>query len=167
MTEREALLQRLERLRKYIRYLRGRQSLTLEEYLADEDLQAAVERRLQLALECVLDIGSILIAERGLRQPDTYREVMRISSAFSCRCKRASEGNRAQYRLPEDPSGSGAAHALRQQPPHPARLGNGKALQAPQGRLRETQGQPPRALPPGVRAAARPWTARLAAAGEA
>ena len=41
-------------------------------------MRSAIERNLQLALECSLEIGEIIIAAQGLRKPETYREVIEI-----------------------------------------------------------------------------------------
>jgi uncharacterized protein YutE (UPF0331/DUF86 family) len=58
----EGYVAQLDRLRKI-------PSRTLDE-------QRSLERHLQLAAECVLDIGEIIIAERGLTRAGTYREVI-------------------------------------------------------------------------------------------
>ncbi len=76
VTSQDVVLRRIEKLREYLRFLRQRQHVTFAEYMANEELQAAVERRLQLALEAALDIGNMLIARAGLPQPDTYRDVI-------------------------------------------------------------------------------------------
>lgn len=41
-------------------------------------LQASVERWLQLASECALDLCHHLIADRGWRTPNTYREAFQV-----------------------------------------------------------------------------------------
>lgn len=42
----------------------------LDEYLGDENLQAVVERRLQLSIQVCMDIAGYLIAQLGLRSPE-------------------------------------------------------------------------------------------------
>lgn len=54
----------------YVRHLRQLQHAPLAEYLDDENLQAIVERRLQLAIQVCMDIANYLIAQLGLISPD-------------------------------------------------------------------------------------------------
>jgi uncharacterized protein YutE (UPF0331/DUF86 family) len=42
----------------------------------DITLRGAVERYLQVAIECALDIGEMVIASEGLEKADTYRDVI-------------------------------------------------------------------------------------------
>lgn len=44
----------------------------------DPTLRGAVERYLSLALECVFDVGEMIISLEGLRKPESYREVIEI-----------------------------------------------------------------------------------------
>ncbi len=69
---------RLNTLRKYVDILRGYQSKSLEDIEKDFTLKGAIERYLQVAIECALDIGEIIIAAEGFRKPETYREVIEI-----------------------------------------------------------------------------------------
>jgi uncharacterized protein YutE (UPF0331/DUF86 family) len=41
-------------------------------------LLSAVERNLQVAIECVLDIGNHIIAEKGFETPEDNEDVVRI-----------------------------------------------------------------------------------------
>lgn len=61
---------RLKKLDSYVGHLRALQAASLDEYLFDENLQAIVERRLQLAIQACMDIASYLIAQLGLAAPD-------------------------------------------------------------------------------------------------
>jgi uncharacterized protein YutE (UPF0331/DUF86 family) len=54
------------------------QQLPLEEYLADENLQMIVERRLQLSIQVCIDIANHVIAHLGLRVPDSQENVFSI-----------------------------------------------------------------------------------------
>lgn len=49
-----------------------------DRYLADQTLQAVAERHLHLASEVMLDVAHHVIADRGLRYADSYREAMTI-----------------------------------------------------------------------------------------
>ena len=54
------------------------QQISLEEYLADENMQMIVERRLQLSIQACIDIANYLIARLGLRPPDTQENVFTV-----------------------------------------------------------------------------------------
>lgn len=78
MVKREAVEARLERLREYLTILRSVQNSDLRNFLKDPILHGAAERYLHLAVECLLDIGNHVIADRGFRKPTTYGEVITI-----------------------------------------------------------------------------------------
>lgn len=74
----EEIYSKLEDLKKYVRFLKGYQSHGKEELEVNHTLRGAVERYLQLALECTLDIGEMIISKEGFRKPERYREVIEI-----------------------------------------------------------------------------------------
>jgi uncharacterized protein YutE (UPF0331/DUF86 family) len=78
MTEQEKISQKLESLGEYLRYLKMCRKYSLEELKGDPIIRGAVERYLHLAAECVIDIAEIMIATRGLRKPEDYREAIDI-----------------------------------------------------------------------------------------
>ncbi len=69
---------RLQKLEGYVRHLRDLQGAPLDEYLADENLQAIVERRLQVAIQVCMDIASYLIAQLGLQSPDEPHNIFAV-----------------------------------------------------------------------------------------
>lgn len=69
---------KLEKLREYVSYLKDYQKHTIEELKNNHTLQGAVLHYLQLVIECVLDIGELLISELKLRKPEEGREVLKI-----------------------------------------------------------------------------------------
>jgi uncharacterized protein YutE (UPF0331/DUF86 family) len=69
---------RLERLREYLKTLRAMKEFDLERFAADPYIHGAAERYLHLAIECLLDIGNHIIADRGFRKPETYGAVFEI-----------------------------------------------------------------------------------------
>jgi len=77
--DRAAICRRLHALEGYVAELR-RLGATLPRERFDEDLssQWAVEHGLQLAIECVLDVGSHLVSAEGLGSPESYREVIEL-----------------------------------------------------------------------------------------
>jgi len=74
----EAILARLDKLDECARILRELQKAARSDFLADYHLYGLAERYLQLAIECVLDIGSLCITGLGLRKPETGQEVIDI-----------------------------------------------------------------------------------------
>jgi uncharacterized protein YutE (UPF0331/DUF86 family) len=69
---------RLERLREYLQTLHAVAEFDLERFTTDPFIHGAAERYLHLAIECLLDIGNHIIADRGFRKPETYGEVFEI-----------------------------------------------------------------------------------------
>lgn len=72
------ILTKLEMLADYLKLLREYQKRSFEEVKEDPTLRGAVERYLSLALECVFDVGEMIISLKGLRKPESYREVIEI-----------------------------------------------------------------------------------------
>ena len=78
MVKQELVAAKLERLREYLKTLKAIQKYDVEQFKADVFVHATAERYLQLAIECLLDVGNHVISDRGLRKPDTYAEVFGI-----------------------------------------------------------------------------------------
>ena len=78
MVKKAIVAARLERLREYLKTLRAMEKFDLESFAADPFIHGAAERYLHLAIECLLDIGNHIIADRGFRKPETYGEVFEI-----------------------------------------------------------------------------------------
>lgn len=75
---RDEIATKLDMLREYVKILEGYQSLKLEDLQRDFTLRGAVERYMELALECALDIGAMIISIERLRRPGKYREIIEI-----------------------------------------------------------------------------------------
>ena len=78
MADIEVIVTRLQKLDVYLRRLRQLASVPLDEYLQNKDLQAIVERRLQLAIQVCIDLANYLVAHHGLRVPDAQDNVFVI-----------------------------------------------------------------------------------------
>ena len=78
MVDREVFDRRLGKIETLLRDLRGVAVVRRERFLSDRALQAQAERWLHLTAECLLDLAHHLIADRGWRTPDTYRQAARI-----------------------------------------------------------------------------------------
>ena len=78
MVDREVFDRRLAGLEELLRYLRRMAQGDEEAFLADPALQAQAERWLHLAAESCLDLAHHLIADRGWRTPETYRDAFLV-----------------------------------------------------------------------------------------
>lgn len=78
MVKKEMVAARLEKLRSYLQVLQQVQQYDLERFKRDPFIHGTAERYLHLAIECLLDIGNHLIADRRLRKPQTYGEVFEV-----------------------------------------------------------------------------------------
>ena len=75
---REVVEERLAKIREIVTLLSQLQGLSGDELQADPFRLYTVERGLQVAIECVLDIGSHVISAYGFRKPSEYAEVFVI-----------------------------------------------------------------------------------------
>lgn len=74
----KVIAMRLQKLDGYVRHLRQLQQASLDEYLIDENLQAIVERRLQLSIQVCMDIANYLIAQLGLTSPEEPENIFAV-----------------------------------------------------------------------------------------
>lgn len=81
MVDKESIIERLQALEEYANELRSLRQIPLMEVKADTRTRWAIERGLLLAIECVLDIGSHIVAEGNLGRPKDYTEIIDILSA--------------------------------------------------------------------------------------
>lgn len=78
MVKRNVVVARLEKLRGYLETLKAVQKSDLKKFKADPFIHGAAERYLHLSIECLLDIGNHIIADRGYPKPDSYGEILRV-----------------------------------------------------------------------------------------
>ena len=78
MVDTTVIATRLKKLDEYQRPLRQLQKVSPEEYLADDNLQTIVERKMQLSIQVCIDIANYVIAALGLRAPDELENVFEI-----------------------------------------------------------------------------------------
>jgi len=76
--DREAVTARLDKLNEYGKILRELQKASRSEFVADYHVYGLAERYLQLSIECLLDIGRLIIIGLGLRKPDRHQEIIEI-----------------------------------------------------------------------------------------
>lgn len=78
MVRKDLIAARIEKLRQYIKTLHAIRAVDSAIFKKDVYLHATAERYLHLSIESLLDIGSHIIADQGLRKPDTYAEIFEI-----------------------------------------------------------------------------------------
>ncbi|EKD34938.1 MAG: hypothetical protein ACD_75C02117G0001, partial [uncultured bacterium] len=78
MVRKDLVAVRLEKLCNYLKTLKAIRKFDLETFKKDVFIHATAERYLHLSIECLLDVGSHLISDRGCRKPDTYSEIFEI-----------------------------------------------------------------------------------------
>ncbi len=71
----ESLERRLEKLKDYITYLKKMRSLSLEEIKGDLTKRYSLERCLQLAIECCLDMANHIISCFELGRPESLSDI--------------------------------------------------------------------------------------------
>ncbi len=78
MIDRALVIDRLSRIREYLKHLRELGSLSKEEFLNDYRNYGSASRTLQIAIEACLDIGHHIISRRELRRPKDYKDIFII-----------------------------------------------------------------------------------------
>lgn len=71
----ESIYSKLELLKEYIEILKGYQDYSLDDINQDHTLRGAVERYLEVSLECMIDIGEMIISRHSLKKPESYKEI--------------------------------------------------------------------------------------------
>ncbi len=74
----DEIASKLEQLEEYVNILKGYQHFKIEDLQTDHTLKGAVERYLEIALECTIDIGEMIISKEKLKRPETYQEVFLV-----------------------------------------------------------------------------------------
>jgi uncharacterized protein YutE (UPF0331/DUF86 family) len=65
-------------LREYLNILKSIQQYDCRRFVEDPFIHSTAERNLHLAIECLLDIGNHIIADRGYAKPESYEDVFHI-----------------------------------------------------------------------------------------
>jgi uncharacterized protein YutE (UPF0331/DUF86 family) len=71
-------LARLARLDEYVSRLKRFEDMELNKYLADYDIQAVVERNLQLSIQICIDIANYIIARKKLTFPAEQENIFSL-----------------------------------------------------------------------------------------
>jgi uncharacterized protein YutE (UPF0331/DUF86 family) len=78
MVDIEALSSRFRHLRDYLKILEELKKINKSTFISDYHYYGLAERYLQLAIECILDIGNMLIISFDLRKPSDRQEIIDI-----------------------------------------------------------------------------------------
>lgn len=78
MVNRELVLDRLSRVREYVKHLKELGRLSPEEFVSDFKAVGSAERLLHISIEACLDIGNHIISRCGLERPREYRDIFII-----------------------------------------------------------------------------------------
>lgn len=78
MTDKKRLSKYISDLEEYIKKLEILKKEEKNKVLEDWKVQAQVERCLQVAIECLLNIGEMIINECKFRKPENYKDIIRV-----------------------------------------------------------------------------------------
>jgi uncharacterized protein YutE (UPF0331/DUF86 family) len=69
---------RIAKLREYLKILRELSKENEKDFTENYKIYGLAERYLQLAIECVLDIGNHMISRLEFKKPETYQDILLI-----------------------------------------------------------------------------------------
>jgi len=73
--EKTLVTTKLSKLREYQRFLKELRAVSLEDFTRDFKVRGAVERYLQVSIECIVDVGNEIISSLQLQRPERYRDI--------------------------------------------------------------------------------------------
>ncbi|MHA1379513.1 MAG: type VII toxin-antitoxin system HepT family RNase toxin [Candidatus Helarchaeota archaeon] len=78
MIDEDIINYRISKLREYLKILKELSKKNRDNFISDYKIYGLAERYLQLAIECVLDIGNHIISRLNLEKPDKYQDILLI-----------------------------------------------------------------------------------------
>ena len=78
LVNRTKVERQLQLIYEYLDFLHEIQSLTVEEFVSSRKDFHSSERCLQLAIECLINIGNHIISDQGLRAPKDYADIFKV-----------------------------------------------------------------------------------------
>lgn len=78
MVDIESIATRFKHLRDYLKILKELQKIKKSKFISDHHYYGLAERYLQLSIECVLDVGNMLIVSLDLKKPSDKQEIIDI-----------------------------------------------------------------------------------------
>jgi len=73
--EKGLITTKLGKMREYQGFLKELQKISMKDFTSDFKTRGAVERYLQVSVECIVDIGNEIISSLQLRRPERYRDI--------------------------------------------------------------------------------------------
>jgi len=73
--EKSLFTTKLSKLREYQKFLKELRATSKEEFISDFKIRGAIERYLQVSIECIVDIGNEIISALQLQRPERYRDI--------------------------------------------------------------------------------------------
>ena len=73
--DKDIIMSKLSKLQQYLNYLRELQKSSFEDFVSDFKITGAVERYLQVSIECMVDTGNEIISSLQLQRPERYRDI--------------------------------------------------------------------------------------------
>ena len=73
--DKDIIMFKLSKLRQYLNYLKQLQKSSFEDFVSDFKIAGAVERDLQVSIECMIDIGNEVISSLQLQRPERYQDI--------------------------------------------------------------------------------------------
>ena len=78
MVKHEIVERKIVSLKGYLKELYNATDINWEKYITDNRSKRFVERLLQISIETMIDIAQHVIADEGLREPGSYRDVFKV-----------------------------------------------------------------------------------------
>ena len=73
--DKDVIMAKLSKLKQYLNYLRELRRSSFEDFMGDFKITGAVERYLQVSIECMIDVGNEIISSLQLQRPERYRDI--------------------------------------------------------------------------------------------
>ena len=73
--DKNIIMAKLGKLQQYLNYLRELRKSSFKDFMSDFKITGAVERYLQVSIECMIDIGNEIISSLQLQRPERYRDI--------------------------------------------------------------------------------------------
>lgn len=78
MVDKALILRKLASLSDYLKQIAEFSPIKVDDYRSDWKVQRIVERTLQMMIETCADVAGHVIADNGLRTPETYADTFRV-----------------------------------------------------------------------------------------
>lgn len=72
MVDTDVVKRILNSLNEALEHLKEKKDISLDDYKVNRDIQAIVERKLEIAIQSCIDIGNHIVSQEGLGSPDDY-----------------------------------------------------------------------------------------------